>query len=264
VLERHARRVMLLSFLVLMGGSAVWAGGPVAISAGEVWPAAVPTTRDEAPLYHHGEAFAGVATELLEPPMDIAQESALSSPSLRSLPTVPRPLLMAVVGFLCISLVRDRRVWLTVAASVFSFGQHWLDAVPAWCHAPRSRRQLQQSAVAAALPLLRLRTAFCICTQSRAARNLNQKRETDREPVTIVWPQVSDRLRRSFASTVEVATSPLSQLEFAQLARGPPAGAWDKMHCQPSADGGSMRARPFNREGGYSGSVLNFRRIAMT
>ena len=215
MLERHARRVMLLSLVVFMGGSAVWAGGPVAILAARV----------EAPLYHYTEAFAGVATELLEPPMDVAQESALSAPSVRSLPTVPRPLLMAVVGFLCISLVRDRRVWLTVAASVFSLGQHWLDAVPAWCHAPRSRRQLQQSAVGVALPLLRLRTALCIGTKSPAARDFSEKRDTDRESVVIVEPQVSDRLTRSFASAVEMAILPWSQPDFPQLARGPPVAA---------------------------------------
>jgi hypothetical protein len=53
----------------------------------------------------------------------------------------------------------------------------------------------------------------------------------------------------SLASAADDAVPLLSQLLFDQLARGPPVVAWEKLHCQPSGLGGSVRARPFTRGG---------------
>ena len=48
----------------------------------------------------------------------------------RCLPAVPPSIAMVLTGFLCISLVRDRKVWLTVLAGLLAIGQAGINALP--------------------------------------------------------------------------------------------------------------------------------------
>jgi hypothetical protein len=68
--------------------------------------------------------LARLAVELLSPPNPYIN----SAP--KPLPPVPRALLMVLTGFLCVSLVKDHKLWLTAVAGLFWVGQAGFHAVP--------------------------------------------------------------------------------------------------------------------------------------
>lgn len=53
-----------------------------------------------------------------------------NSAEIKSLPPVPQALFMALTGFLCISFVRDRKVWLASCAAVFYLGCAGINVLP--------------------------------------------------------------------------------------------------------------------------------------
>jgi len=74
--------------------------------------------------------LAAVAVEFLKPPAGFT-DLAVSSPiHVKSLPAVPGALFMVLTGFLCVSLVKDRRVWLTVLAGLLWAGQAGVQDLP--------------------------------------------------------------------------------------------------------------------------------------
>lgn len=56
---------------------------------------------------------------------DMTQENGAAN-----LPAVPRAILMGIVGFLCVSLVRDRKVWVAAFVLIFVLGQVGVQALP--------------------------------------------------------------------------------------------------------------------------------------
>ncbi len=77
-----------------------------------------------------GDSYlAGVAAEFLKPPPAFTGSPALPVGA-KSLPAVPGALLMVLTGFLCVSLVKDRKVWLAALASLLWLGQAGIQAVP--------------------------------------------------------------------------------------------------------------------------------------
>jgi len=48
----------------------------------------------------------------------------------KPLPDVPAGILMAITGFLCVSLVRDRKVWLSAVTSLLCCGQAGVSSIP--------------------------------------------------------------------------------------------------------------------------------------
>jgi hypothetical protein len=71
-------------------------------------------------------SLASVATEFLAPPV-------VKTPYVTatvSLPAVPKAILMVLTGFLCISLVRNRRTWLATLAALVWVGQLGLANLP--------------------------------------------------------------------------------------------------------------------------------------
>lgn len=79
--------------------------------------------------------FAGIGRELLSPlaPSTNSFFSALTAgqpPYAKPLPAVPGTLYMVLTGCLCVSLVRDRRVWLAALAGLLWVGQTGIQAVP--------------------------------------------------------------------------------------------------------------------------------------
>jgi len=85
--------------------------------------------------------LAGVAVEFHKPSV---RYPGASSPAVitKSLPAVPGALLMAVVGFVCVSVVRDRRTWLAVVTCLLWAGQSGFSLLPrvALCVAGDRRR----------------------------------------------------------------------------------------------------------------------------
>jgi hypothetical protein len=63
-------------------------------------------------------ALADIAAELLKPPADFTNHSVFP-PGTKPLPAVPAALFMGLTGFMCVTLVRDRKVWLTIVATIF-------------------------------------------------------------------------------------------------------------------------------------------------
>jgi len=74
--------------------------------------------------------LAAVAAEFLKPPAGFTDLAASSIIHIKSLPAVPGALFMVLTGFLCVSLVKDRRVWLTALAGILWAGQAGVQALP--------------------------------------------------------------------------------------------------------------------------------------
>ena len=93
-----------------------------------------------------------IASEILKPPVDFMSNSALP-PGTKSLPPVPAALFMGLTGFICVTLVRDRKVWLTVVAALLWIGQIGITALPkAAVHlVGRKHQYLQQQSYSSAL-----------------------------------------------------------------------------------------------------------------
>jgi len=71
-----------------------------------------------------------------------------TSMGVKSLPPAPKTLLMVLVGFLCVSLVKDRRVWLAALAGLVWAGQAGVSILPQLAAniAGRGRSEKQSSA----------------------------------------------------------------------------------------------------------------------
>jgi len=71
--------------------------------------------------------LAAIGKEILEPPPDFTDSPPLGA---KSLPPVPAALFMVLTGFLCVSLVKDRKVWLAVLVGLLWAGQAGFHAIP--------------------------------------------------------------------------------------------------------------------------------------
>lgn len=74
-------------------------------------------------------ALADIGAELLKPPADFSNLSSLP-PGTRTLPAVPAALFMCLTGFLCVTLVRDRKVWLAALTAILWIGQAGFATLP--------------------------------------------------------------------------------------------------------------------------------------
>jgi len=69
--------------------------------------------------------FIELGKELSEPTVAIVNSIAV-----KQLPAVPATFLMVLTGFLCVSFVRDRKIWLRVVLGAFYLGAAGVNAVP--------------------------------------------------------------------------------------------------------------------------------------
>jgi len=76
-----------------------------------------------------GSHLVSLAGQYLTPPASFTNSATLSAEA-RSLPAVPGAVLMVMVGFACVSLVRDRKVWLATLAGLLWAGQAGMQALP--------------------------------------------------------------------------------------------------------------------------------------
>jgi len=73
--------------------------------------------------------LARIGKELLDPPVQPAERDARPEGT-RPLPAVPAAIFMVLTGFLCVSFVNDRRIWLASLAGLLWLGQTGLSAIP--------------------------------------------------------------------------------------------------------------------------------------
>jgi hypothetical protein len=71
--------------------------------------------------------LAAIGAELLKPPPGFVPSPPVQA---KALPAVPGAIMMALVGFFCVSLVRDRRVWLTALATLLWAGEYGIQVLP--------------------------------------------------------------------------------------------------------------------------------------
>ena len=74
--------------------------------------------------------LANLGAEFLQPPSSSVVLGNAQSNYVKLLPAVPSALLMVLSGFLCISLVKDRKLWLAALAGLLWAGQVGIQALP--------------------------------------------------------------------------------------------------------------------------------------
>ncbi len=87
--------------------------------------------------------FAAVAAEFHKPSVRYSGSPAAVIDA-KSLPPVPKAVLMVLVGFLCITLVRDRRFWLAGLLGLLWAGQTGFSFVPHLASRMTGRKQSEQ------------------------------------------------------------------------------------------------------------------------
>ena len=87
------------------------------------------------PVVVSGTSLAEIGAELLKVPT--VEEAAVNLTSVigvssghKAMPAVPAAFLLVLTGFLCISLVRDRKTWLAACVGLVCLGQFGLSALP--------------------------------------------------------------------------------------------------------------------------------------
>lgn len=71
-----------------------------------------------------------IGAEIAEPSIASATSISHQRDHIKSLPATPPTILMVLIGFLCVSLVRDRRAWLGILSGLLWVGQGGIHAVP--------------------------------------------------------------------------------------------------------------------------------------
>ena len=76
-------------------------------------------------------ALGEIGSQFLAPPTSTKNTPGLTEDvNVKSLPAVPAAIFMAISGFMCVSLVRDRRFWLAGFAAMFWVGQMGISNLP--------------------------------------------------------------------------------------------------------------------------------------
>jgi hypothetical protein len=87
--------------------------------------------------------LAAIAAEFNKPPVSFTGAPPTAN-TIKSLPGVPGTFLMVFVGFLCVSLVKDRRIWLATLAGLLWAGQAGFAALPQLTSQLAGKRQSEQ------------------------------------------------------------------------------------------------------------------------
>jgi len=98
-------------------------------------------TKQTSELYNSHLAI--IAGELLKPPA-AADLPALST-SAKSLPPLPAAFFLSLSGFLCVSFVKDRKVWMAALAGLLWLSHTGLTTLPKFASHIISKKQVQQS-----------------------------------------------------------------------------------------------------------------------
>ncbi|KPK78203.1 MAG: hypothetical protein AMJ79_00210 [Phycisphaerae bacterium SM23_30] len=75
-------------------------------------------------------SLADIGREMLKPSSALFDETPLTQSSIKNLPALPGAILMSVIGFLSVTLVRDRKFWMSIFAGLFLLSQTGMQTVP--------------------------------------------------------------------------------------------------------------------------------------
>jgi hypothetical protein len=115
---------------------------PVGFTASAQWDAPVRVDRENTATVELGAShLAMVGDELLRPPVEHLDTVDALPVGTRALPSVPGAILMVLVGFVCISLVKDRKLWLAALVSLLWLGQAGFTVLPQLASQLRGRQQ---------------------------------------------------------------------------------------------------------------------------
>jgi hypothetical protein len=130
-----SERINLLFMAILLSVATAANAAPTATD-GIITPAVQVTLDTPAVIVPTNEAvepitkLANLGKEFLQPPANFAGLDDTRGNNVKFLPAVPAAVLMALSGFLCVSLVRDRRVWLAALTGLLWAGQTGIQALP--------------------------------------------------------------------------------------------------------------------------------------
>jgi len=94
-----------------------------------------------APVNH---SLANIGEQLLQPPAVIPNAGNALSFADKTLPAVPASILMVFTGFMCVTFVKDRKVWLGAIAGLIYLSQAGITAVPELAHRVCSKKDLKE------------------------------------------------------------------------------------------------------------------------
>lgn len=129
----------LFFVVILLLATAVANASPTVTSQGAILSARVyPTdtvTTISCPIINNiltpsNAKLANLGKEFLKPPASSADLGSAQANPVKPLPAVPAAVFIALIGFLCVSFVKDRRVWLAALAGLLWAGQAGIRAVP--------------------------------------------------------------------------------------------------------------------------------------
>ena len=89
--------------------------------------------------------LASIAKKFLQPPCIISDAKPTSSPDNKSLPGVPSAVLLGLIGFLCVTGVKDRKEWLTALAMVLWLSMAGIIALPNLISHCQAKKQAKHS-----------------------------------------------------------------------------------------------------------------------
>ena len=75
-------------------------------------------------------SLADIGREMLKPSSGMLDETPLNQSHIKNLPALPGAVLMGVIGFLPVTLVRDRKFWMSIFAGLFFLSQTGMHAIP--------------------------------------------------------------------------------------------------------------------------------------
>ena len=74
--------------------------------------------------------LAEIGREIFKPSPDYAGFNSTTKSRVNSLPAVPAAVLIGIIGFLCVSLVRDRKVWVSAFVGIIVLSQTGVKTLP--------------------------------------------------------------------------------------------------------------------------------------
>jgi hypothetical protein len=191
-----------------------------------------PTEAPGSSIPLRGCDVSAAVTDLLKPPAEVAGMIS-SSFHPRSLPVAPRSILMVALGFLCVSLVHDRRIWLAMAACLLPLGHSRPNVIPSLSSHHRGGRHFEHRTPPCIPPLYKERVPLCVCVPPVRKANASDREVPDAPYAIVPSRSASNRLLPCRIANADPVWSVFCQVIFAQLARGPPSPAW-RTRFQPS------------------------------